>query len=52
MTLNKIYENIKKHHPVRIYDILTGFDFIIWYLLNKFYLKNSVHFLHSLDRNE
>ena len=28
---------------VRLYNL---------FLLNKFYSKNSVHFLHSLDKNE
>ena len=27
-------------------------DFIICDLLNKFYLKNNVHFLHLLDKNK
>ena len=41
MINSQSYDNIKMR--VRLYSL---------FLLNKFYSKNSVHFLHSLDKNE
>ena len=47
-TLNSHYWNL----IILIKLIKMRVDFIICYLLNKFILKNSVHLLNLLDKNE